>query len=62
MAKPKEPSYPSHFSKVTVCRYVSGIHSAVADPDLQIIGGGGGRGVVVSNNFFSTSGLSLVLN
>ena len=55
MAKPKEPSYPSHFSKVTVCRYVSGIHSAVADPDLQIIGG-------VSNNFFSTSGLSLVLN
>ena len=44
MAKPKEPSYPSHFSKVTVCRYVSGIHSAVADPDLQIIGGGGGGG------------------
>ena len=47
------------FWKVTVCRYVSGIHSAVADPDLQIIAG---RGLVVSNNFFSTSGLSLVLN
>ena len=33
------------FWKMTVYRYVSGIHSAVADPDLQIIGGGGGGGL-----------------
>ena len=51
MGKPKEPSYPSHFWKVTVCRYVSGIHSAEGDPVLQIIEGGGG-GRMVSNNFF----------
>ena len=30
---------------MTDCRYISGIHSAVADPHLQIIGGGEGLSI-----------------